>query len=169
MNTVAYESPNFLKILCHSVFNAFAKAGDYGSRSNRIEAFFGYYVLAAGADMLNSLANAMFPEILARALGKDLFETSVHSASLIFLLPLFVRRLHDFDYSGWWMALALSPIPLSLFFRATGIDWFEGNGQARLIVDTSNLGWLNLIFISGFAILFLAPGTDGPNRFGDPS
>ena len=60
-----------------------------------------------------------------------------------------IRRLHDRDMSGWW-------------YGAVYIGSF-----LPLVNILAMVGWLVLL------VLFLLPGTDGPNRFGpdpkDPS
>lgn len=63
----------------------------------------------------------------------SLISLVVMLALLVPSLAVAVRRLHDANYSGWWLLLALIP--------------------------------LGVIVIIVFAAL---PGTQGPNRFGDP-
>lgn len=63
----------------------------------------------------------------------SLISMVVMLALLVPSLAVTVRRLHDANYSGWWLLLVLIP--------------------------------LGFIVVLVFAVL---PGTQGPNRFGDP-
>lgn len=54
--------------------------------------------------------------------------------ALVMSVLLAVQRLHDFDASGWWFALALVP-------------------------------FANVVL---YLVLLIMPGTQGPNRFGNP-
>lgn len=85
----------------------------------------------------------------------------------LFLFPLLVRRLHDINCSGWWCLSVALPLSLSLIFRAAEIDWFEGGWASRIHISTDNIGSLNFLLFGGLAAILLAPGTDGPNRYGD--
>ena len=79
-------------------------------------------------------------------------------------IPLFVRRLHDQDRSGWW-AIAM-PVVLGLkLYEHIQFD------AGRLTVPS--LGYPYSLIEDGFALAFWVlvfwPGTDGENRFGhDP-
>lgn len=82
---------------------------------------------------------------------------SISLAISLMLLPanfgVTVRRLHDRNLHGWWLALPLG----SLFL------WILGGGgtqaQAGAILSMAmNLGYLALLCM---------PGQKGPNRFGD--
>jgi len=77
-------------------------------------------------------------------------------------IALTTKRLHDFNWSGWWGALPIA-------FLA-----FTTSYQAELLADPKNLEnvasglWLALANIVPFALIGLIPGTRGPNRFGMP-
>lgn len=95
------------------------------------------------------------------------------AVSLLLMLPFFaqfVRRLHDQDRTGWWALLLLLFTMLSIYQRL----------EFSLLTPPPDLahrlpaipGW---VLGSGFAtwlatmVFILAPGTQGPNRFGpDP-
>jgi uncharacterized membrane protein YhaH (DUF805 family) len=66
-------------------------------------------------------------------------------------IVLAIKRLHDLNLSGWW------------------VFWIALIGAVIDQIDESRM--LNYALTVGqFALLWLARGTDGPNRFGpDPS
>jgi uncharacterized membrane protein YhaH (DUF805 family) len=64
------------------------------------------------------------------------------------LTAIFVKRLHDLGYSGWWLLAFIGAMWLTV---ATGVD---------------HKNWVNVAL---FAILGLVPGHRGQNQFGaDP-
>lgn len=68
-----------------------------------------------------------------------------------------VKRLHDIGFSGWWMALLFF---VSLFFSLGSVFASDVDGGA------ANIGaGFNLICL---ILLGSLPGTQGPNRYGDP-
>ena len=79
-------------------------------------------------------------------------------------LSVTVRRLHDLDYSSWWILLPLI-LPLGWMLPGTQIPLVGGKlffiPLLRGIVLT--FGLLGLIL---FIFLMCSPGTDGLNRFG---
>lgn len=89
--------------------------------------------------------------------------------SLLTMVPwisVSVRRLHDIDRTGWWLALLLVPlVPLVVYFGSgasdSGADFFTGPLIFALILF---LGAAITVFV--FSVL---PGTTGSNRYGpDP-
>lgn len=74
---------------------------------------------------------------------------------LLAYLALVVRRLHDFNLSGWWVLLLLLPLPLTFL---------------PFIGEAIDLGfWLWAIWISAWAFFFFYKGVEGPNIYGpDP-
>ena len=76
---------------------------------------------------------------------------------------LLVRRLHDLDHSGWW---AVAPIPVVLVNAyQSALVSFETAPQSMPM-------WVSLALLIPIGIVFtfmIAPGAEGPNRFGsDP-
>ncbi len=95
--------------------------------------------------------------------SKRLAATILGYVAFIPLAALFVRRLHDLDRTGWW---ALAGVPVLLV---------HGYQSVRVSLDAapSNLPWwgsLAMLVPVGIVFTFaIAPGTEGPNRFGpDP-
>jgi uncharacterized membrane protein YhaH (DUF805 family) len=88
---------------------------------------------------------------------------------LVFILPmfaLFVRRLHDQNRSGWWGLM----LPLAFVFSIPDrVKEARGEIEAMLVLKTSPTAIaLDLLYIT-ILVLFLWPGTAGPNQFGsDP-
>lgn len=69
----------------------------------------------------------------------------------------YVRRLHDFNRSGWWVLLIIIPEILRCAFSGFG---FVGAGTIAAVTP-----WLWNAF---FLVLFIVPGSKGVNRFGQP-
>jgi uncharacterized membrane protein YhaH (DUF805 family) len=70
---------------------------------------------------------------------------------------LLIKRLHDFDASGWW----LIPLALPELLNSGGLA--VGLGGTRIAV------WLEYISFAGgagLAVIAAWPGTRGGNRFG---
>lgn len=88
---------------------------------------------------------------------------------LIFVIPmfaLFVRRLHDQNRSGWWGLL----LPLAFMVSIPeSVKEARGELEAMLVLKTSPTAIaVDLLYIT-ILVLFLWPGTAGPNQFGsDP-
>ena len=82
-------------------------------------------------------------------------------------LAIQVKRFHDRGQSGWWTLLPLAPFVFMIMNVVTAIG--EGWPIERVF---SSLGMPFLAFIViciGFFInLGCLPGTDGPNKYGDP-
>ena len=85
------------------------------------------------------------------ALGASDASATIGSSVLIPMIPIAVRRLHDRNKSGWWIAaLALFLVFLQVAPNQT---------TAFAIVSGFILLW-------ALVELFVLPGTPGPNRYG---
>ena len=84
--------------------------------------------------------------------------------SSLILLPLYVRRLHDCNISGWWMVLHFCiVIPWTNMLNLGGLK--SGNDSWIVIIS------FIIVIISGIELVVLGclDGTPGPNRYGpDP-
>ncbi len=69
----------------------------------------------------------------------------------------YIRRLHDFNRSGWWILLIVIPEILRATFSGFG---FIGAGTIAAVTP-----WLWNAFI---LVLFIVPGSKGLNHFGQP-
>ncbi len=94
-------------------------------------------------------------------------------SQLLLLLPifaLFARRLHDANLSGWW-ALLLPPTMVFSIYSSAQFVFRDVQTGASTLPDLPL--WASLSQIGGvlffLAVIFVIPGTEGPNRFGpDP-
>lgn len=92
---------------------------------------------------------------------------------LLLLLPifaLFARRLHDANLSGWW-TLLLPPTMAFGVYSSAQFVFLDPLTGASTLPDLPL--WASLFQIGGvlfvLAVIFVIPGTEGPNRFGpDP-
>jgi uncharacterized membrane protein YhaH (DUF805 family) len=109
-----------------------------------------------GFDIAGPASNARLGYLLLRVA-----ETPIAIVSLWFLATTTIKRLHDRDKSGWWIAAFLIAPPL---FRSIA-DRFD---EWSVIAVVLSLAAMVLTFW-GFVELLFIPGTRGPNRFGpDP-
>src|SRR5262249_20942265 len=124
-------------------------------RSSRQEFWLGYIGLTAVlAVLIRTLPNLVLPSGPFYYSTRDELDLALQLPTTVALMivvwPLiviFVKRLHDFNASGWWLLAMVAIPPIS---KATNI----------------NLVMLNIVVI---AVLGLIPGTRGNNRFGvDP-
>lgn len=80
--------------------------------------------------------------------------------TLIPSLAVGVRRLHDTNRPGWWLAAAYAPTVLMLLLPVLGIL------NAALIMI---LSLLSLVAMIGLLVLMVLEGNKGPNQYGpDP-
>ena len=130
------------------------------------------------------------PEVMARIMGSMMQQMMLFvmiSAVLFFILvaAAAVRRLHDGDRSGWWIApyfasQLVTPFAMaSVFPRYFAIMASVKPGSPPNLADpafqqaSQSMALFSLVNLVGFVfmvvlIVFLVlPGTVGPNRFGD--
>lgn len=85
-------------------------------------------------------------------------------ATIVPWLAVSVRRLHDIDRTGWWIAAVFGP--LILFGALVGAGVIDDNGIESLAIP---LVIAVLLFIAaGITLLIfcVTPGTEGDNRYG---
>src|SRR3712207_4024073 len=107
---------------------AFKKYAVFGGRSRRMEYWsfvlfnFVVFVVLAGIDALLGTFSS--------AAGVGLLSGIYVLATLVPILALTVRRLHDFDRSGWWVLVYLIPLigPIVLFVFAL-LDGTPGDNR----------------------------------------
>ena len=100
--------------------------------------------------------------------GADEATIDEKSAIAYVLLTLYptiavtVKRLHDFNWSGWWAVL-----PILIYVVLT-------SQQSILLSDPNNIEQvmdglkLTAFILAPFFVIGLIPGNRGPNRFGMP-
>ena len=131
---------------------------DFKGRSSRTEVWvFLLVVMAinAVALILTAVVADGFPDKYGRYLG---------FVPWLFLIPLFARRLHDQDRSGWFALI----VPVSLGLQLYGQILYD----ARQL-PIPELGYpfnvAEIMLVLAFWAFLLWPGTEGANRFGpDP-
>ena len=88
--------------------------------------------------------------------------------NIIFLWPTIVvsiKRLHDFNYRGWWL-IVMYVLPILVGSFALGYFAVHEQYIVGMLVGLLLLA----IFITVLVVLSCARGTRGPNRFGaDPN
>jgi uncharacterized membrane protein YhaH (DUF805 family) len=135
--------------------------GDFKGRSRRTEVI--YYWIAT---VLIGVTIGFVRVTLAPFQSMIWLDVLTQAIFVIPMFALFVRRLHDQGRSGWWGLLLPVALLLSIPERLNEIRGDVGEILAQKTSLTAIA--LDLIAIA-ILVLFLWPGTAGPNRFGpDP-
>lgn len=77
---------------------------------------------------------------------------------LFFLVKIHVRRLHDFNFSGWYTIVY--SIPFGLFILGLLTKW---DFLMTLILIGWKIIWIIIVIYN--LLLLIIPGNDGPNRY----
>ena len=138
-----------------AVASGFSNYVNFRTRAGRSE--YWYWVLFVS---IVALAALLLDLAIVRHRHGPL-ESIWHLATFLPGLGLAVRRLHDTDRSGWWMALQL--IVIAIFVAILLL----------FPVSSVSLPIMMLLIVLGMFIVliywFCQPGTPGPNRYGrDP-
>ena len=135
--------------------------GDYSGRSRRAEIV--YYVIAF--TLFAVVVSFALLSLTSFAIVKW-FGVGLRLLFILFFMPLFVRRLHDQNLTGWLGLLFPIAILLALPRELAAAT---GNIQALFAQQSSGIGLLFDAVCVVILILCFLPGTSGPNRFGpDP-
>lgn len=136
----------------------------FSGRSSRRE----YIYFCLFLTPLHILINLSVPSILE-------LSTAVKVIQIINFLLFFpstalnIRRLHDFNYKGWWFLLYI--ITISIIFVIYFINFPESilpeHELKSLFYYTYETIFINIYIWAFTLILILKKGTPGPNRFGD--
>lgn len=135
--------------------------GDFSGRSRRTEVIY-YWIAAILIGVTVEFAVSMLVSFEASLVIGDALQ-------LLIAIPtfaLFVRRLHDQNRSGWWGLL----LPLSILLAIPKfVTEFRGDPNALIAQKVSAASIASGIIGIAILILYLLPGTDGPNDYGpDP-
>ncbi|WP_324823627.1 DUF805 domain-containing protein [Brevundimonas sp.] len=145
--------------MIHTVYCTFTFSG----RSRAMEVVY-YWLASMLAGFLISFLRAPLPW--------DVDWVARSASDIVLGLPffaLFARRMHDQGFSAWWTLLLL-PLPLINLYQSY-----------RAVFAVRNPSWLHepgpldgwVPWFLGLAlvlmVLFLLPGTRGPNRYGPDS
>ena len=143
------------------------KYADFSGRAPRAE-FWWFYLLL--------LITVVVASIIDSIIGSKLFGPYGIVACLAYLALLLpyiavaVRRLHDTDRTGWWMAppIVLGVISMVMMGPALADPTATSNPAAMTGMGTASIILL-LALIIGLVVLvfFLLSGTKGPNKYGD--
>ena len=131
---------------------------DFRGRSVRTE-FLAFLILMMA---IHGVA-MVFAELTAAGLFFR-YDQYLEAALWVFAIPIFARRLHDQNRSGW----------LALILPAWLGVWLFGqilSDPRHLPIARLGLPYTlaNIILVSAFWVLVVLPGTAGENRFGqDP-
>lgn len=140
---------------------------DFSGRAPRAE-FWWFYLLLLVSVIIAAIVDSI---IGSRVFGPyGIVACLVYFALLLPYLAVGVRRLHDTDRTGWWMAppIILSVISLVMMGPALTDAAVMSNPSALTAMGTPFL-LLMLAAILGLVVLvfFLLEGTRGPNKYGD--
>ncbi|MES2043656.1 MAG: DUF805 domain-containing protein [Pseudomonadota bacterium] len=97
---------------------------------------------------------------------RRLLEIGLGAVQALPMMAIFVRRLHDQDRTGWWVLL-MPPVLLDNLWR----EWRFATYDLTRLLDTPDPlpVWAGVPLVLGIWLLYLLPGTIGPNRYGpDP-
>lgn len=141
---------NFLyviKVTCLLFIQRYFNFSDRASRREYISLMILIYVLSY---LLFSLLERLISDPI------NLIIATLVLAFLVFIpdISLTVRRLHDFNASGWWY----------LVLATLGFLWFFLLGTKIFLDNIELISNLSLVIIN--APFALIKGSTGPNRFG---
>jgi uncharacterized membrane protein YhaH (DUF805 family) len=131
---------------------------DFSGRSQRSE-----LVVYIAAMMVLSLTILLLNALLSEAFGVP-YGAYIQDALWLTAIPLFVRRLHDQDRSGWFALILLAVLTLRFYER---IQFDMGRFPLPDVGYPYKL--VAMALVVAFWVFAFWPGTDGENRFGpDP-
>lgn len=159
--------------------------GKFEGRCSRLEWWFTFLILL----LLISFSLGIVPvigQILFRGRTSDnIYYEEIISYTwgiILFLVTLFpnlrliARRFHDLNMSGWWQIIFFMPFIIGLiliiiyeFFKPSSIIgsfYYIARSKPFLYISLGISGFVSFIFSLYFAF---APGTKGPNRYGQPN
>lgn len=153
------SSGNLLEQILSAAFDVFRGFHRFDGRSTRSTLVFGYIFIGL---MVTGLVISMAAIGLAAPQWLVPLLTGCLSGALL------IRRLHDADFSGWWLLGPLMLIPASLYADYAGVRFPPtGNFNATVLIDVSNLGWIaQAVLLPFISLVAFWPGTVGDNRFG---
>lgn len=132
-------------------------------------------VFGAGGDLVSAGPGPLPRQegfAFGAVMGGSVVATLFALANFVPNLSVSVRRLHDRNLRGWWLA-----VPLGLYGVAGGLVFGSlgagiggsGTAAAGLAIAAMLLGLVALASAIGFIVVLCLPGTAGTNRFGpDP-
>lgn len=143
--------------------NALRRAFDFRGRSSRAE-----YWQSVGFALLASAATIMFDAVVFGWYGTPVLSMLLMLVLLIPFYSVTMRRLHDRNLSGWWLALIWGLNIVGTFLMA-----FYQQVQFTMVGPIARGIWYGVsgvqLAAAGYLIFQLAQAGDkGDNRFGPP-
>ena len=143
------------------------KYADFSGRAPRAE-FWWFYLLLLVTIVIAAIIDSI---IGSKVLGPyGIVACLAYLALLLPYIAVAVRRLHDTNRTGWWMAppIVLSVLGMVMMGPAL-VDPVAMSNPAALAGMGTSLLLLLLAGIIGIVVLvfFLLAGTNGPNKYGD--
>ena len=139
-----------------TALHTFARFGDFAGRSRRTELLL-FWLLLMVANMILMVAS--------RPLGWAAYEWAMLGFQVAVALPtgaLFVRRLHDVGWSGWWLAPLVPIVALGIWERIQRIDDpFQPRFEPPLAVQI-----LAGLYAVAVMVLLFWDDQEGDNRYG---
>lgn len=132
-----------------------------------------FIALVVGSIMRLASNGMSQPQIIQALLGSGIWIAIFGLIYLALILPwiaLFIRRLHDIDFSGHWIWIMIGPWLASIVLTMGGAAAAISGSLNASVLATSVGSALNLIALLGWLILMilaLLTGTRGVNRFGE--
>ena len=128
----------------HWLLMPFRRAFDYSGRSGKKEffTFFWIFLLAipVSLTMLIPVLSGWDPE--SRGMNVGMTVAGVYFLTILVpAVALFVRRFHDFDWSGWWLLGIFVPVA-GVLAEIAAMVWVEGTiGKNRFGPDPKTTTW----------------------------
>lgn len=147
-----------------AVASCLRKYANTRGRASRSE-FWWFYLFAWSASFAAALLSVAFANAPGISAAVVLFSGAVRIGLLIPVVAASVRRLHDTDRSGWWIAVPfLLLVPLGIMFNQEKDLSQSAHTEAIFLFSLLLLGVLVLLLV-----WLCMKGTMGVNRFGpDP-
>ena len=109
----------------HAIKTCFSKYADFTGRASRPE-YWWFFLFSVIVYFVTTFADGV--------IGLPILNLIAMLALLLPSLAVGARRLHDMDYSGWWLLLALVPvlgsIALIVWFCMPGMPGINRFGEA---------------------------------------
>ena len=153
----------------------------FTGRASRAE-YWWFFLFTVLLNAVTGIPDLVLGRVVQDLNGFTPFGTVVWLALLVPTLAVSVRRLHDSDLSGWWMAAwyglwsaaALAMLvagfvlfdPFSLFVASDPSAVLIGPGSATALAAVAAGGLLLLAGAVLWLVLMLRESTPGANRFG---
>jgi uncharacterized membrane protein YhaH (DUF805 family) len=134
---------------------------NFTGRARRTEAAY-WWLTVAVAMLVGVLAAVALPAAAQLP--------AVYAMAALFGIPsvaLFVRRVHDQDRTGWWALLLLLSFVLGHALNILETDKSFSAAVDDFAIET--LRWSDYGLTFAVLVLYVLPGSKGPNRYGpDP-